>query len=127
MPSGDNSHDQDWVIFAPCGCPVGLSVRCPGVDTEKAVWREHRVTRSEREAGWRTELMMHQQWCDTAADRMKAGRPHNRAMVRSAWGQESGVVRGRVPRAVPGRHLSGDDMTSYTITGADLAVCPLIL
>lgn len=74
-----DDHDLDWVIREPCGCPVGLSERRPGCDTESDVWREHFFA-SEPVDDYSIELMTHAEWAATVANVMKArvrhGCPH---------------------------------------------------
>jgi hypothetical protein len=102
-------------------------------DPREDVWREHRVTRSEREAGWRIELMTHQQWCDTAAERLlqaaDAGGHHIDVQLADGGtlrigqrGLDDGV---RISHAPTGAEWEFDTVTTQQLITAPLSTAHL--
>lgn len=78
--------DCDWVLWAPCGCPAGVTVaQSRGGHivnaTEDAAWREfwerkRDIDRRKRQ-GYRVELMTHERYSAEVYDLMRAHRcPH---------------------------------------------------
>lgn len=55
----------DWVLYAPCGCPIGCTVAAVA-HTEDLAWKSHYPLKRERaahqSAGYRMELMTHERW-----------------------------------------------------------------
>src|SRR5581483_4991938 len=72
-------RDCDWVLWAPCGCPAGVTVASTpdeGLvqDTEMAAWMAFyddadEIIRAQRR-GEHLELMTHERWSAEVADRM---------------------------------------------------------
>jgi len=69
----------DWVMWAPCGCPQGVTVAAlPAsgrvIATEDAAWKEFydrkRDSDRARRQGLRLELMTHERYCREASPRM---------------------------------------------------------
>ena len=74
----------DWVLWAPCGCPCGVSMAATkhGVRAgdEDAAWRcfydtKREVARAQRE-GYRVELMSHNRYSSEVYSRMTVRCPH---------------------------------------------------
>lgn len=69
----------DWVLWAPCGCPIGVTV-ARSARTEDAAWRAFYDYKREiavaRQLGARMELMTHERWSAEVMARMKARCPH---------------------------------------------------
>ncbi|KAB2347325.1 hypothetical protein [Actinomadura rudentiformis] len=71
--------DCDWVLWAPCGCAIGVVV-ARHTPTEDAAWKEFYPTKRERESkqrkGYRMELVTHARWRDEISDLMRAACSH---------------------------------------------------
>lgn len=71
--------DCDWVMWSPCGCPVGVTVARYAA-TEEAAWkafydRKRDSDRAQRQ-GYRIELVTHARW-GTEIKHLMTGRcPH---------------------------------------------------
>lgn len=71
----------DWVKWAPCGCPVGVSVAGEGLAvTEDDAWRSFydrkRDSDRARRQGYRMELIPHARYGTEIMPRMLASCPH---------------------------------------------------
>lgn len=71
--------DCDWVLYAPCGCPIGLTVAA-AAPTEDPAWESHYPRKRERDArrrdGYRMELMTRDRWAAEVMPAMRAGCQH---------------------------------------------------
>lgn len=69
----------DWVLFAPCKCPVGLTVAA-AASTEDLAWKSHYPRKRERDArrdaGYRMVLMTRDRWAAEFMPAMQAGCAH---------------------------------------------------
>jgi hypothetical protein len=71
--------DCDWVKWAPCGCPVGVTVARLAV-TEEEAWkafydRKRDIDRAQRR-GYRMELVTHARWGAEVKHLMASPCPH---------------------------------------------------
>lgn len=70
----------DWVMWASCGCPVGVTVGRLS-PTEEAAWKEFYPSKRERDRkrrlGLRMELVTHERWRTEIAEAMKGPCPHS--------------------------------------------------
>jgi len=85
----------DWVKWAPCGCPVGVSVAGEGfVVTEDDAWKEFydrkRDADRARRQGYRMELVTHARWGAEIMPQMTAPCPHDATEAAKAAGTENG-------------------------------------
>lgn len=74
----------DWVRWAPCGCPTGVSLVGEGFAvTEEDAWREFydrkRDADRAQKAGHRMELVTHERWSAEIKPLMMAPCPHQAA------------------------------------------------
>jgi hypothetical protein len=70
--------DCDWVLFAPCGCPVGCCV-ADIAPTEDQAWREfydHKRERDRARRDHRMVLMTRERWAAEVMPAMRARCPH---------------------------------------------------
>lgn len=70
----------EWVLYRPCGCPVGCAIARSGVMTEDEAWADF-YPRPEEQAGRRREgywfkLMTRAEWDRDVVPGMRAGCPH---------------------------------------------------
>jgi hypothetical protein len=71
----------DWVKWAPCGCPVGVTIAGERFAvTEDDAWKQFydrkRDAERARRQGYRMELVTHARWSAEIKDRMMARCPH---------------------------------------------------
>lgn len=71
--------DCDWVKWAPCGCPTGVTVARYAV-TEAEAWkafydRKRDIDRAQRQ-GYRMELVTHARWGAEIKPKMTTRCPH---------------------------------------------------
>jgi len=113
----------DWVKWAPCGCPVGVTRAGEGYAvTEQDAWKEfydrERYADQARRSGYRMELVTHERWSAEIMPLMKASCRH---LIEAVASTLRGAGEKPAARKVSGWELTPDRggvLVNYMAAGA---------
>jgi hypothetical protein len=114
--------DCDWVLWAPCGCPVGTLAGYAASDAEAAMKEFYPLKRDRdrrKNLGYHMELMTHGRWKSEISERMRVACPHGKPKRRSTQLPGHGLLK----EGAPFKQVDGRWETTYRPRGQGRCSC----